>query len=258
VKEPIQSFDLAFDEICSVLPGILSQAATEEQAANAPFSPLVGPHQSHVLHDIELEIATLRQRCRNGLSLILNELSTHKDPSKREQTPRLKEDLSKAFDSVHSSPTFTQIVLNVVSGQTWREALRLSRDTIDLLYVGAKVMFEDGRFTEAMDSFAFLAWFDARQYDFWMALGHTQFHTALYNGAISSYGIALQCLPEESWPEIYSAACFEALGDLEQAARCITTALTRERKKAGSDQGLIRALEEKLEKYRRRPVTPIS
>jgi tetratricopeptide (TPR) repeat protein len=257
MEGPVQSFDLAFDEICSALPGILGHAATEEQAVNAPFSPLK-PNQSQILHDVELEITTLRQRCRNGLALILQELRTRQDAATKERTHQLEEDLSKAFDSVHSSPIFTQVVLNVVSGQTWREAFRLPRDIIDLLYSGAKTMFEDGRFTEAMDCFAFLAWFDARQYDFWMALGHTQFHTAQYNAAISSYGIALQCLPDESWPDIYAAACFEAIGDLEQASRCITTALTREKMKAEPDQGLVRALEEKIDKYRQRSATPIS
>ena len=257
MEGPLQSFDIAFNEICGALPGILGRSATEEQAVNAPLSPLK-PNQSQIIHDVELELMTLRKRCRNGLFLILQELHSRQDSSTKERTRRLEDDLSKAFDSILSPAIFTQVVLKVVSGQTWREAFRLPRDTIDLLYSGAKTMFEDGRFTEAMDCFAFLAWFDARQYEFWMALGHTQFHTAQYNAAISSYGIALQCLPDESWPEIYSAACFEAIGDLEQAGRCITTALTREKMKAEPDQGLIKALEEKIDKYRQRSATPIS
>jgi tetratricopeptide (TPR) repeat protein len=257
MEGPIQSFNLAFDEICSALPGILEKTATEEQAVNAPFSP-VKPDPAHVLHDIELEIATLRQRCRKGLTLILQELHSRQDATTRERTRRLEVELTKAFDSVHSAPTFTQIILKVVSGETWREALRLPRDIIDLLYLGAKALFENGQYSEAMDSFAFLAWFDARQYEFWMALGHAQFHTAHYNAAISSYGIALQCLPEESWPDVYSAACFEALGDFEQASRCILAALNQEKKKAEPDHGLIMALDEKLNKYRQRSATPIS
>lgn len=257
MEGPIQSFDLAFGEICNALPEILGRTAIEEQAANSPLMPMQ-PDQSHVLHDITLEISTLRQRCRHGLSLILHELHANQDPSIRKQARQLEGRLSKAFESVHSSPAFTRVVLAVVSGQTWREAFHLSRDTIDLLYVGAKAIFEDGRFTEAMDSFAFLSWFDARQYDFWMALGHTQFHTSQFSAAINSYSIAFQCLPEESWPEIYSAACFEALGDLDRARHCVTTALTCERKRAEPNQGLIQSLEEKLNKYRPRSTTHIS
>ena len=89
MEGPIQSFDMAFDEVCDALPEILGQVATEEQAANAPIVR-VGAARFHALHDIEFEVASLRQRCRNGLSLIFRELYAHRDLSIRERSRRLE------------------------------------------------------------------------------------------------------------------------------------------------------------------------
>jgi tetratricopeptide (TPR) repeat protein len=257
MEAPLQSLDQAFEELYTSLPDILGQAFVEEMRAKESF-PLLQQGQQRLAHELSIEISSLRQRCRNGLRLILQELHTMNDTKISSAVPHLEHNLSSKFHTIISSKDFTQIVLRIVSGETWRESLRLPRDTIDLLYTGAKAIFEDGRFQEATDCFAFLSWFDARQYDFWMALGHSQFHCAHHEGAISSYGVASHCLPEESWPHIYSATCFEALGDFEQASQCMKEGIGLERKKPSSDRELILALERKIDQYRQGSVTPIS
>lgn len=254
---PLHALDQAFEELYAALPEILGRAFTEGKQATGTF-PLLQNGKKKLAHELGIEISTLRERCRTGLKLILQQLESLKDPEITASLPRLKDDLRKKFDSLLSSPSFTQIVLRVVSGETWREALRLPRDTIDVLYRGARAVFEDGRFQEAINCFAFLAWFDARQYDFWLALGHSQFHCALHDNAISSYGVAAHCLPEESWPHIYSATCYEALGDVDQALRCLRQGLGLEKNKSASDRGLVAAIERKMEQYRQGNVTPIS
>jgi tetratricopeptide (TPR) repeat protein len=220
--------------------------------------PLLQQSQQRLVHELGIEISTLRQRCRHGLTLILHQLHSMNDSEITNALPKLEQDLSSKFHGIVASRTFTQTILRVVSGETWRESLRFPKDTIDLLYKGARAIFEDGRFQEATDCFTFLSWFDARQYEFWMALGHSQFHCANHEGAISAYGVASHCLPEESWPHIYSATCFEAIGDFEQASRCIKEGLGLEKNKFASDQGLIVALERKIDQYRQGSVTPIS
>ena len=257
MEAPLSALDQAFEELYTSLPEILGQAFVNEAGGGEAF-PLLEQSQHRIVHELEKEISTLRQRCRIGLKLILEQLRSITNPEISSAIPQLELDLSTKFHGVISSPIFTQIVLRVVSGETWRESLRLPRDSLDLLYKGARAIFEDGRFQEAVDCFAFLAWFDSRQYDFWMALGHSQFHCANHAGAISSYGVASHCLPEESWPHIYSATCFEAIGDYEQASRYMKEGLGLEKNKSASDPGLILAVERKIELYRQGSVTPIS
>lgn len=257
MNAPLHALDRAFEELYTALPDILGQAFTEGKGPEGSF-PLLQQSQKKLAHELGIEISSLRQRCRNGLKLILQQLESMKEKEIVTSLPHVKKELAEKFDSVLASPSFTQIVLRVVSGETWREALRLPRETLDLLYKGAKTVFEDGRFQEAINCFAFLSWFDARQYDFWMALGHSQFHCALHDNAISSYGVAAICLPDESWPYIYSATCYEALGDFEQASRCLRQGLGLEKNKSASDRGLVLAIEKKIEQYQRGNGTPIA
>jgi tetratricopeptide (TPR) repeat protein len=257
MEAPVRSLNQAFEELYNSLPEILGHAFVEEMESKGSF-PLLRQGQQRLAHELGIEISTLRRRCRNGLKLILQQLHSIKDPEAIKDLPQLEHDLSTKLHGITSSPSFTQIVLRVVSGETWRESLRLPKNTIDLLYKGAKAIFEDGRFLEATDCFAFLSWFDARQYDFWMALGHSQFHCANHLGAISAYEVASHCLPEDSWPHIYSATCFEALGEFEQASRCLKVGLDLEKNKSASDRGFLLALERKIDQYRQGSVTPIS
>lgn len=257
METPLHALDRAFEELYTSLPEILGHAFVEEMGAEGTF-PLLQQSQQRVVHELGIEISTLRKRCQNGLKLILQELHSMDEPEVKNALPILEHDLSSKLHGIISSPSFTQIVLRVVSGETWRESLRLPKECIDLLYKGAKAIFENGRFQDATDCFAFLSWFDARQYDFWMALGHCQFHCANHEAAISSYGVASHCLPEESWPHIYSATCFEALGNFEQASRCLKDGLGLEKNKAPLDQELLQALERKMDQYRQGFVAPIS
>jgi tetratricopeptide (TPR) repeat protein len=254
---PLSAFERAFDELQAALPELLSTAAVEEHTSQQSKS-LHKQNQQKLTHEIYAELETLRRRCRNGLSLILQQLHAKQEAEIFSALPRLEQELEQRLYHVLSSPSFTQIILRVVSGETWKEALRLSDEAMKLLYEGAKEVFEEGRFEDATDCFCFLSWFDARQYDFWMALGHSQFHCANHGNAISSYGVASQCAPTESWPHIYAATCFEALEDFDQATQALTEGLEAERRKASPDKGLLFTLEHKLEQYRRGSVTPIS
>jgi len=257
MEAPIRSFDQAFEELFKSIPEILGHSFVDEMASQESF-PLLQQSQQRLVHELGFEISALRQRCRNGLKLILQQLHAMKDPEIIAALPQLEDELSSKLRGIIFSPTFTQIILRVVSGETWRESLRLPKETIEFLYKGARAIFEEGRFEEAIDCFTFLSWFDSRQYDFWMALGHSQFHCANHEGAISAYGIASHCLPQNSWPHIYSATCFEAMGDYDQAARCMKEGFGLEKNKSASDQGLLFALEHKIDQYRQGSATPIS
>ena len=100
--------------------------------------------------------------------------------------------------------------------------------------------------------------FDAFYFDFWMALGNSELHSTHYEKAASSYHIASLLLPEESWPHIYSASCYEALGQHEDALLALKQGIEKEKKKESSDPSLLKILNEKREELKMRPNTPIS
>ena len=249
----LNDFDQALEEIYAALPDVLSREIAEEVQVQ---SPLAHPDRQAIARSFASELMSLRQRCRNGLEHILEKLKSN--PETSDKGLALEKYMYMTFQSVRNPTTFTKVLLRIITGEAWAEALKVTAQSIELLYNGAKAIFEEGRFEEATLCFIFLSWFDSRQFDFWMALGHCQFHTDNYPAAIRSYGVASYCLPTESWPFVYSASCFEAMGDVEQASIYLKEGLLLERKKATADHSLIISIEQKLDECQRGPVSPIS
>jgi len=238
------ALEKAFEEIYSSLPELL--CSDIEKPSPFPTNKKV------VARELEEKIFSLRQKCQDGLQHILDQIG-HKEPEKAQEISQL---LHEKFDSILTHSMFTFVVLKVVSGQSWREAFSISTDLVDTLYESAKTIFEEGLFQEAASCFTFLSWFDSKEYSFWMALGHSHFHSAEHLLAIKAYVIASQTCPEEAWPHLYSALCFEALGNPEEAAISIQEGI--EKAKQHGDKKLILDLQQKLKSYKKEPVEPIS
>lgn len=253
METSVQAFEKALRELYDALPEILSNIVYEQEKSSKPPSPL---NQQHISHELSHDMLTLKQNCSHGLKNILEQLASH--PETAADGKEVDEVLKKHFQSVLTPATFSCVILRVVAGDSWLEALKIDPLILEILYRGARELFEAGNFEKATPSFTFLSWLDARQYDFWMALGHCHFHTDAYTAAVSSYGIASYCLPDESWPYIYSAACFESMGDIEQQNMYLTEGLDRARKKSPHDPGLVRTIEQKLETSKRGYSTPFA
>jgi len=232
----VELFDRAFQEVYHVLPDLLCD-------------PEAISSKEKVLCDFSEELEQLQHKCRQGISIIFSE--EEQLGISQDQMIAAKEEWKKVFSSVPLSPIFTKLILKIFGGASWREALSVSKETLDVLYMGAKAVFEAGRFEEAISCFTFLCWFDSKQYDFWLGLAHSQFRHSDYQSAVSSYGVASGCVPEESWPHIYAAASFEALGDLEQASISLRDGIAAEKAKQEPDALLLQSLSHKLDEYQR-------
>ncbi len=253
METPLTVFDQALAEVYAALPEQLAQELVEEAEAKSPLAHL---DINATTQQFAAELLLLRQRCRNGMENILEKLKT--TPELATKGKALDEFLHTTFQAVLTPSTFTRTVLRLVAGETWAEALKIPPESIDLMYQGAKSLFEEGLYEQASLCFTFLSWFDSRQYEFWMALGHCQFHTDSYLAAIRSYGVASVCLPTESMPFLYSASCFEAMGDIEQATLYLQEGMSREKAAATPNQSLIASIEKKMDETKKGFISPIS
>ncbi len=238
------ALEKAFEEIHNALPELLCPSF--EEVSSFPKNKKV------VERELNDKLAELRQKCREGIRHILGQIA-QQDPKKAEA---LSQSIREKFNSILTPSVFTLIVLKVVAGQSWREAFGISTELLNTLYEQAKIIFEEGRFQEAVSCFIFLSWFDGKQYDFWMALGHSHFHNAEHLLAIKAYKVASKTCAEEAWPHLYSALCFEALGNQDEAKISVQEAL--EKAKQQGDETVIIDLQKKLEAYKQEPVEPIS
>jgi len=238
------ALEKAFDEIHNALPELLCPSF--EEVSSFPKNKKV------IERELNDKLAELRQKCREGVRYILAQIA-QQEPKKAKEISEL---LHEKFNSILTPSIFTLVVLKVVAGQSWREAFGMSTEFLNILYEQAKTIFEGGRFQEAAACFTFLSWFDGKQYDFWMALGHSHFHNAEHLLAIKAYKVASKTCAEEAWPHLYSALCFEALGNQDEAKISVQEAL--EKAKQQGDETVTIDLQKKLEAYKQEPVEPIS
>lgn len=246
MEDPSLALEKSFEEIYSALPFLIGEAFSEERSPSLQLNPYVAGH------DISVDIQTFRKKCSDGLIIILRKLQ------EEDHLQGVEKELLKAFSSLCDPSKFTMVVLKVVSGKSWREAMKIADETLERLYLGAKSIFEEGFFEQAELSFTFLAWFDSKKYESWLALGHTLYHTSSYERAIHSYRAAMFCAPEESWPHVFMASCFAAVDDNEEAVRSIKEGILLEHRKTNPDQKLIDSLEKKRDEYTRGSSVPIS
>ena len=239
---PTEAFEKALSEIYESLPQFFSESFCKEKKIE--FPDLLPPNEEQITAEMKENILLFQKRCRTGFDLILAELK--EENSSSVDVSSLEKGLAKAFQSLLSPKSFTRAILKVVSGTSWREALSLPQEDLSILYHAARNLFDRGSFAEAADAFTFLSWFDAGQIDFWMALGHSCFHVGSYKRAIAAYGVAAHSIPQDPWPHIHSAVCYEAIGDTDLAKDSLREGLVREESKEQPNKKLIESLETKI------------
>lgn len=237
-----QTFDRVFDELLKAAPSIFGDSFA---LSTSPVFSNLRQYEDRV-QEVASAIQILSAKCLEGFLLVTKNLI--KDGK---ENP-----LIAAFSSLRKPITLRKSFLQVLGGASWREALTIPEDFFFLLYAEAKKLFDGGSFEKAIPCFTFLCWFDAKQYDCWMGLGHSQFHSDAYFSAIDAYAAARLCQPEACLPCIYTAACFEAVGDVEQATSFLRAGLQLENEKLHPDHVLLQTVEKKLEELKQNSAVP--
>lgn len=171
-----------------------------------------------IKHELEHDFNLYKNRCKEGLLLCIKAVEelavNNRDINKKE----LKKDLLRAFslfDSVEHVKKFGEQVL--LEGKTWKELLRFKEATFEMLYKGARSIFDAGKYEEAEKAFFVLSLLDSTQFLFWIGFGHSAFQLENYDEALKAYMAACMAAPGVMWPHIYAANCFEAKKDFEGA-----------------------------------------
>ena len=113
----------------------------------------------------------------------------------------------------------------VDEGKTFREIIGYSDETMDHFYQSARRLYENHKFQEACDAFLFLTTLDPFVPAYWLGMGLCEQINEDYQSALVAYGMAILSYKEDPYPHYYSAACYYALDDYENALRSLETAL---------------------------------
>ncbi len=105
------------------------------------------------------------------------------------------------------------IIGHVANGECIQDALGLSDEAIDALYMAGKYFYDNQLYEEASHAFTLLSLINPLYSIFWGSLGNCEYFLGKYKQALMAYALASQAEPEEPSYHIFSAHCHKALGN---------------------------------------------
>jgi len=192
------------------------KVAEEKTFEEGPLLPTEARAKKHE-HELSQYVQYAKRRCSEGFHLCHGAVAELANSDTTINLEALDRDITSAFSRFDETAHVLEMSQQAAGGTSWKDLLGLSDTSMQLLYNGAKDLFEKKRYPEAEACFFFLTTVDFSQYAFWLGLGHAAFQLGNINQAINAYETADCCQPGSVWPHIYMANCFETLHDHEES-----------------------------------------
>lgn len=222
--------------------GVVAHALAE--AVHVPNDPLqsLDLQAGKIERELSQCMRLAKTRIRDGFKFCIRSIKELARTDLTINLDGLEQNVDTAFSRFESVASAKDMCSKVMEGISWKTLLGLDDVTMDLLYRGAKSLFDKGHHPEAEAAFFFLSTVDYAQYAFWIGLGHAAFQLGNLNQALNAYEMADACHPGSIWPHIYMANCFEALRDYEESLICLQAAQRELQDSSDKDHSLLEEL----------------
>lgn len=120
---------------------------------------------------------------------------------------------------------WAQIAENDSQDLSLQEIANVDDAVMDILYQGAKRLYDQENFADAAAAFRFLTGLNPKKYLFWQGLAHAEFHQKRYKEALEAFSLLLAADPRDPIAHIATSSCHEELGNILQAVDAINEAL---------------------------------
>lgn len=214
------------DELHDKLEEVIGDAASllahlrGEQALEPPKK------QEGLKREFVKELQPIVQRMQKGMSLILEFLtspSTHDTFTLSEETTQQLCQIAAVASVLSDNPQ--EYLLMLARDKSLQDIFGLSNETMEKLYQGAKFLYEQQNYTESSAAFSVLACISPANHTFWMGFANSEYFCHNYESALMAYAMAGQANSHDPLCHFFSARCYEALKQKDQAINSIELAL---------------------------------
>ncbi len=195
-----------------------------ESNPQVPSLPI--PSHAAFLQNLDRNMRSIFQRIDAGVCAILNLVASLAKEEMygftREQIDELGQLVAVAAVIREHSSKFMD---EMAEGKSLKELFGVTDETLDLLYRGAKYLYENQHYFEASTAFSILTLLDPRIHLFWMGLGTAEYLQERYEAALLAYAMAAQADSSDPLCHIYSAHSYLGLKENDKALQCLEIAL---------------------------------
>ncbi len=110
-------------------------------------------------------------------------------------------------------------------GGTIQELAQVDNKTMDVLYLGAKRLFDLDLFDDAACAFSFLVGLNPKKYLSTLGLAYSEYRRKHYKEAIDAFLLVTEANQKDPSPLIAMGLCYEQTGQLEKALSSLDQAL---------------------------------
>ena len=120
-------------------------------------------------------------------------------------------------------PTFVKKA--VQENKTFQDIIGYSADTMQLFYDAAYNWFQEGNYEQAADAFVFLTTLNPFVHNYWLGLGMSEHRSSNFEGALTSYGMAILIDEKSAVSHYHLATCHYEIGENEQSLKALELAI---------------------------------
>lgn len=178
-------------------------------------------------NEIKREVKTYIKRLDEGVKLLTNSLVELSKSEPDLYNEDVLDDVIKFIEKSNKALSVKDVLdyLKVFDEGSLKNYLQISEKTIESLYRAAKHIYSQKHFEEAAKAFSVLTAIDPNEYIFWHALGNCEYFCARYQPALLAYALAIQANPNDYTSQVFSAHCYEAIHDIDNALSSLDSAL---------------------------------
>lgn len=106
-----------------------------------------------------------------------------------------------------------------------KDILGISAQVVRALYRSGAEIYNEKRYQEAAAAFTVITLMEIPAHDAWIALGNSEYYCQHYQSALIAYAMAAWSDPSNPVSHFYSAHCYEALREYDNAINAVDIAL---------------------------------
>lgn len=112
----------------------------------------------------------------------------------------------------------------IEQGGTLQEFAGINNETMNVLYLAGKHLFDKGQFEEAACVFFFLTGLNPKTYVFWEALANSEFHQKRFNEALDALSHITDVDPPDASVQCTLSRCYEEIGNIDLSLQALERA----------------------------------
>lgn len=224
----LKEFEKVLDEHAAVLAeAIVGDQYDEKEILSKDL------RKKKIQNEITTQAKNAEKKVEEGLKICIDSLD------RCAQLPMAKDlvvkELKKCFESISSEKGLIKMGEAALSNISYKTFLKISDPCMQSLYLGAKALFDEKNYQDAIQAFFVLCFFDPTVFVYWVGFGHSNYNQKYYEPAINGYSMASSLRPSDSSPHIWAANCFEEIKNFENAEIALDEALSLEKSKDKRD-----------------------